>query len=351
MYVYLPNILLMFIWGFLLLLVKPNDKKKHAYCLIVCLQWTLISGLRHISVGDDTMGYGVAFERVKNMSWSEVFNRIWIYIFGADIKDPGYTLLQKIFQIFSKDYQIFLLFIAFFFTFAMAIWIYNNSDMPCLSFVIYSTMFFSFFAVTGHRQTIATAIVVFIGYKFIKERKPIPFFLLCFLAFFIHKSIAVYAPFYFIANKKITPKYIGVVSLVCAVFLLGGRRTYNFFVQLLAYDDYDVLVRTPLGYVLFISIVSVVAFIMYPKIKKNRLEDYEILYNALILTLLFTLLTIREQTFMRIQQYYALYLMIIVPEIMKFFDKKTRVLVYALTSAVLILRMISSHAVYKFFWM
>lgn len=142
------------------------------------------------------------------------------YIGGADIKDPGYAAVVKAFQTFSTNYQAYLVFIALLFMIPMAIWIYRNSSMPCLSFIIFSTLFYSFYAVTGIRQTIATSLVVFIGYEFIKKKKPIPFLLLMFIAFFIHKSCICFLPFVFFAHKK-SP---GDMS----VFFRNNRRFPNF---------------------------------------------------------------------------------------------------------------------------
>jgi len=351
MQVYFANIALIYLWAILLLAVKPNNPKKIAYCAIVCLQWSLISGLRHYTIGADTEGYMISFNRVKGYSWSSILTRIWDYIKGAPgIKDPGYNLFQKIFQIFSDDYQIYLIFIALFFTISMAIWIYKNSDMPCMSFIIYSSLFFSFFAVTGHRQTIVTAFVCFIGYRFIKDRKPVPFFLFCLVSFFIHKSIIIYATFYFFANKKFTFRYLSVFAAISAAILLLGRRLYGRFILMLSYDDYDVYVNTPRSYIIFIIIVSVGAFAFYNEIKERRPDDYLFLYNSLLFTLLFTLLTIREQTFMRVQQYYALSLMITVPEIVKCLEKKVRFIPYVVVSGVFLYRLYSSHQPYLFFW-
>lgn len=88
--------------------------------------------------------------------------------------------------------------------------------------MIYSTLFYYFFAFTGHRQTIATAIVVFIGYEYVKKRKFIPFSLITLLAFTIHKSSLIFFPFYFIANFNITRMHI-ITSLVCFPFLILFR--------------------------------------------------------------------------------------------------------------------------------
>ena len=172
MAVYLINIFFVVFWGIILIYNKKSDSNTKLYCSIVAIQWILISGLRHASVGADTQNYATRFEQAKTTSWSKLFENFFGYIFkGEDVNDPGYFIFQKFFQIFCKDYQVYLVFIALIFTSFMAIWIYKNSKDPCFSFVLYSALFYSFYALTGHRQTIATALLVFLGYKYIKERK------------------------------------------------------------------------------------------------------------------------------------------------------------------------------------
>ena len=139
MTIYLINVALILFWGVLLLHVETNDNKKKLYCIICAGQWILISGLRDWSVGADTMNYYQWFESVKTMSWRSTIMDIWDYLFnGLEIKDPGYNLLQKIFQIFFDDYQMWLVFIAAIFTGLMARWIYKYSSMPEISFLLYS---------------------------------------------------------------------------------------------------------------------------------------------------------------------------------------------------------------------
>ena len=144
---------------------RTDKKKKKAYCTIIAIQWILISGLRHESVGADTSVYADSFERVKDTSWATIWDNCMGYLFeGQEIKDPGYSLLVKLFQIFSGEYQLFLFFIAIVFTGLMAWWIYRNSELPEISFLVYSVLFYAFYGITGHRQTLATARVCFIGY-------------------------------------------------------------------------------------------------------------------------------------------------------------------------------------------
>ena len=351
MLIYLLNILLMFMWAFLLLAYKPSDQKKKAFCAIACIQWVLVSGLRSAYVGADTMNYRRLFYLVQNTSWNKIFSDILFYIHGGDIKDPGYSLFVKLFQVFSTNYQVYLIFIALVFMVPMAIWIYKNSSMPCLSFVIFSTLFYSFYAVTGIRQTIATAFVVFIGYEFIKKKKPIPFLIITFLSFFIHKSCLCFLPFAFFAHKKITKTYVAIFTVITSAFLALGKALYGPFAELIGYDIEKENLEDTSSYVIVVCLIMLASFIFMKYIKNNVDEDkFRAIYNAALFATAFTLLTIRNQAFMRVQQYYTLFLMLLVPELVKAFNKRLQPIVYILGVGVLILKLAFNNPFYEFFW-
>lgn len=352
MTVYLINIFLILFWGYFLLYKYKSDKNTKIYCGIIALQWILISGLRHISIGADTEAYANAFERVKSTSWSRIFSNIWDYLFnGLEIKDPGYPLFEKIFQIFCGDYQVYLVFIATIFTSLMAVWIYKNSAMPEFSFILYSVLFYSFYAVTGHRQTIATALIVFWGYKYIKERKLVKFLILAFIAFLLHKSSLVFIPFYFIANIPITIPYVIIALVVLATIVVLGRPIYGAIAEWMGYSEEQTMyegggAETYAVILILVSVVTLLCYYFY----KDRTEKATHIFNITLLTLMSSFLVIQNQGFMRIQQYYSLFIMITFPEVILSFDKKGRTLVYVGTVAFLILYLIRNNPKYLFFW-
>lgn len=352
MTVYLINIFLVVFWGYLLLYNKNSDKNAQTYCVLVAFQWILISGLRHISIGADTEAYKYYFDQVKSISWSKVFSNFWDYLFnGLDIKDPGYTLIQKVFQIFCNDYQAYLIFIAFIFTSLMAIWIYKNSKDPCFSFLLYSVLFYSFYALTGHRQTIATALIVFWGYKYIKERKLVKFALLAFAAFLIHKSSLVFIPYYFVANIPITPFYVLIALAVVFIVALMGSSLYAPLSEFLGFNKEQIEYAKGGAetYAAVLTLMCIVILCCY-NFYKNRTENANRIFNVTLLTLMSSLLVFQNQSFMRIQQYFSLFLCVSFPEIIDLFEKKSRIYVYFVTFSLLILYLIRNNPKYLFFW-
>ncbi len=353
MTIYLINVALILFWGVLLLHVETNDNKKKLFCIICAGQWILISGLRDWSVGADTMNYYQWFELVKTKSWRSTIMDIWDYLFnGLEVRDPGYNLLQKIFQIFFDDYQMWLIFIAVIFTGLMARWIYKYSSMPEISFLLYSVLFYSFFALTGHRQTIATGLIVFLGYEYAKKRQFLKFVVVAFIAFMIHKSSAIFILYYVIASISITPIYTVVVLGFIGLFVLLGRRLYEPIALFFGFDEEAIAYEgaSATTYATVLLLLCIIALCMYPWISKKRMDSKN-LYNMLFLTMGSTALLFHHHGFMRIQQYFSLIIMVIVPEMVKVVDKNYRFFVYLFVVVFLIMYLIRNNPHYSFFFM
>lgn len=352
MTVYLINIALIIVWGFFLTHINPSKEKKKVYCIIIAAQWILLSGLRDYSVGSDTRQYEKHFQNGLTTSWETVISNCWDYLFnGLDVKDPGYFLLQKIFQVFFDDYRMWLFFIAIVFTGLMAHWVYKYSSMPDISFVIYSILFFAFYSVTGHRQTLATALIFFLGYEYAKKRQFVKFSIVAFIAFMLHKSSLVFIVYYFIASINITTAYAVIMAGAAAVVAVLGKRLYEPIATLLGFADESINYEGGGAetYATVLVLLCIVTFCFYPWISKQR-QDSKNIYNLIFLTLMTTLLVYQNQSFMRVQQYFSLVIMIVVPELIRAIDKNYRVFAYLGVTAFLVAYIIRIHPKYQFFF-
>ena len=73
-----------------------------------------------------------------------------------------------------------------------------------------------FFTFTYLRQVMA-ATIGWLAIKYAIDRKPIPYFLIVFIAFTFHNSAIVLAPFYFVPAKKFKPSFVIFVFIGCLV--------------------------------------------------------------------------------------------------------------------------------------
>jgi len=347
--IYLANIFLLFIYR----LVFPQDKSirnSKMFCILASLNWILLSGLRHLSIGADTLKYGYFFEQAKNISWINLWNeRVNIFIHGALGKDPGYIIFQKLIQLFTGNYRVYLIIIAVIFTVPLGIWIYRNSSNYLMSFLIYSCMFYSFFSITGTRQTIATAMVVFVGYKFIKERNLWVFLLLNLLAASIHFSVICFLPFYFIANKEITNRYLALYGCTFLGIFIFKESIFRFASKLIGYDQYLPFEESGKTWTFSILLIAltIVALLKRSEILMNNSQSKHYL-NALLIAALLVPFTFVNPAAIRVIQYYSLFIMLLVPEIINSFSKKERFFVFLVSSSALILLLIKNNPTYIF---
>ena len=331
---------------------KNLQSKSKVFVFFATLNWIVLSGLRHISIGSDTRAYYHSFNRTLWKSWGELINNFTeIIIFGSEElgKDPGYYLFVKITQLLTHNYQVFLVIIAFIFTVPLGIWIYRNSKNSLISFLIYSVLFYSFFSITGIRQTIATSIVVLIGYKYIRERRLLAFILLSFIGFTIHKSALVFFPFYFLANKKVTKKYL-IGMLAVFPLLMYFRIPLALLLQNLSGYEYGIYEGAgTVNFTILLLLVAIVGLWKSKTILTNNPQATHF-FNALIISVLATPLTWVNPSAMRVVQYYSIFLMLLVPEIINSFKKDERPMVYFVVIGLLVLLLLRSNPQYMFFW-
>lgn len=354
MSVYLINIISIMGWGSILLTKNTNKTKKMLFCMIATLQWIILSGLRHISIGADTYAYKVyRFTDTMNSSWSEILTEFYNVVFlGMEGKDPGYSIIEKIFQMFTDNYQIFLIFIAIVFTVPMGIFIYKYSKKPCLSFIIYSCLFYSFFAITGHRQTIATGIAVFLGYELIKQRKFWQFTFMVLIMSTIHKSAMCLIPFYFIATKQITKKY-SIFMLSCfVVMFIFKNKVMSFLAIFMGYENYANQYEGAgsWNFTTIFIVVIITALYRLPKIMEEKNLDITIWYNAAFVALLLLPLTFVDPNAMRVVQYFSIFIILLIPEIIASFACKERTLIYYISISLMIVLLARRNPQYLFFW-
>lgn len=360
--VYLINILIEVFLGIVLLYSVPINntgvvnsityKRRKVYCIICGALWFLISGLRNVTVGADTLSYRFSFDAVKNQSVRTLFkNIIDKYISGGSQRDPGYDFFVKIFQYFSENYQVYLIFIAALFMIPFTVWIIRESKNPFISFVLYSSLFYSFFSLTGIRQTISTAMVVLIGDKLIKNKKLIPFVIIVLLASTIHASALVFLPFYFLSRIPVNIKTISAWVIGIVISFFARRQLKAFFIDISGYDDYakdyEGAGTFTFTFIMFLILIWVIiSFLGNKDIEKNKR-----LYNAFFLAMFFTPLTWLNPSAMRVVQYFSIYLVLLIPQMIEdTFDEKSKPIVTGIIVAILTLLLLKDNPQYAFFW-
>lgn len=296
---------------------RNSDSNRKKYIRIICFFLLLQSGLRNVAVGSDTHAYFMSFQDSTRNSWKDVYQGIVNYYSFGIGKDPGYAVFEKLVSSITGEYQVLLMVIAILFFTALGNFIYQNTTRltdTILAFVIYSVLFYSFFSITGHRQTIATAAALY-GFELIKRRKLLPFLLLLLIASTIHKSVLLFIPFYFVAQIS-KPKLFFRVVLILFPLIMVFRNNLSTYLKFLGgYEEYGVYEAA--GTATFTTIfvlISIVALLRSKIILQNNKKAQQY-YNAFALALLFIPLTWVNPSAMRVVQYFSIFMLLFIPEI------------------------------------
>ncbi len=361
MNIYLVNITLLTVIA-LFIRFRGNDLFRNNanrgavwFCAIAALFWIIISGFRHELVGADTVAYHDNYTVTFYTSWSRIIQDfIDIYINHLPGKDAGYRLFEKLTQVFFYNYQLYLVLIAIIFTVPMARFIYRYSADVYISFLIYSVLFFSFFSITGHRQTIGTAIVVFLGYELILKRQLFWLIAVSLIVATIHKSVLIFLPFYFLYNFPVKRIHISIILFIALPVLIVYAVPYSqLFKTYLGYDEYSIYAGAgTLPFTIVMVAIGLLVLWRFPNMLERN-EQATHFINAYLISILLIPLTFVHPSAMRAVQYYSIFIVLLIPEIVKTFHRKEAALVYLVISVLMVVVFVTrtgSGGAYAFFW-
>lgn len=371
---YLLNISFLFVMGLsdsLECRVMPEETNRNRKALFVLetLIWIVLSGLRRWDIGEDTSTYAYMFEREMTLPWSSVWDEFTKkYILQLPgVVDPGYKVFEKITHFITKDYQCFLVIVAVIFFASLALFLYRNSYFPVLSYTLFSSMFYSFYALTGIRQTIATAIVVFLGTEAIKKRQLVRFVILTSIAATIHLSALCFFPFYWLSRIRIKKRTIGIYWILIVLSYIFKNNLFSALQFLIGYDQYSVFQAktSPYTFLGLLLLMSVFVTLFYKQITKKisygldirkssaiveENESGRMAVNALFISGIFSSLVLINPSCMRVVNYYSLFLMILLPGCVGVFNCRSKRLYVYVCMIVLTLLLLRNQPVYYFFW-
>lgn len=212
MTVYNLLILFILILGLLICEYKKSKKNTVIFLVLSSAAMILVAFLRADTVGIDYKQYAAYFYQVHDGGWSFLISSANGYRI-----EPGYSLLNYVVSLFTRDVHIFMLVVAVIVVTLTAVLLYRVSPIPWIGMFVIASFGFYGNSLSFIRQCIAIAIYLF-SVEFIKKKQFVPYLLIILLASTFHKSMLIMIPVYFIAqipvNWKSLLSYSGLAILV-----------------------------------------------------------------------------------------------------------------------------------------
>ncbi|MEN6414601.1 MAG: EpsG family protein [Veillonellales bacterium] len=298
--------------------ILTSNRPNKGLAFIAAAALVLVSGLRN-NIGDT--GY-------------------YIYGFVHSIPykgEPGFDVFQSLIkELISNDPQVFIFICALITNALIVLVFYKYSAMFELSLFLYITTGNYLVTMNGIRQCLVSAIV-FLGTQLIATGKWLPFFILVGLVSTIHTSALIFIPVYFFVRLKPWSKLISITLIAAIVvlllfdqigaFLLGtfdGTQYAGYEKSILAAGGGANILRVFVG-----AVPVILAYLGRKQIEKNNDKFVNILINFSVLNLTFYVLAVQNWIFARMNVYFGLYGLLLLPWLIKkLFDKKTSAIVY-----------------------
>ncbi len=190
-----------------------------AFLGLFMLALALIVGCADMLGGYDRYIYGALFDDTALL-----IDRNGMLAGGALInlypKELGYDMLNVVIGLVTMNRYVFI-FIVTVIIYALVFASLRRyaSNYP-MALVMFMGLWF-FFTFTYLRQVLAASIA-WLAVDYAIRRRPVPFFTIVLLAFSFHNSAIVFAPFYFVPQRKMGSNTVILTMIVCGIIGIIG---------------------------------------------------------------------------------------------------------------------------------
>lgn len=313
--------------------ISKYNKKTPAYFFIIPSFFILfyISTFR----GDfttDYKNYSNLFQLYNKYSFSELLN-------ARFQNEIGFIYINKIIGLFTEDVIYFFAVMAFVILFCFFIHLTKYSVNVWLSVLMFVTAgsFYASFNITRHIFAVA---IIFIGSKYLYERKFFKWTLVVILATLFHKTAIIMIPFYFILNFRIKIRNWVLIAIGSVVVILLFDNIV-IIAQQYFYEQYSDNSYGMWGQAIT-NVVLPVAFLIFSLFNIKKIDSnnatQRIWFNAGIFYAFFNILALQIEMVERLGRFFAPYSLLLIPFLFsKMKNKHLKVIYMMVLIAMLIL--------------
>ena len=156
-------------------------------------------------------------ELLENIEWSDIFN-ITSEKYTATVHEPGFTILCCICKIVSEEYDYLVIVITTIDTILFLRFL-KRWNIENIAFAM--MLFFAFDGVLVMFNLLRNQLAIFVflnALEYLRDRRPVPYFILCTIALSFHLSSILYFPLYFFLHLRFN-KWV-YLSICCGLIII-----------------------------------------------------------------------------------------------------------------------------------
>lgn len=328
MNIYVVNILLIMLYSLIELnLYKKNNnnnKAKKALFVLTFFQMFFILTFRKHTLGADGEAYFNAFFRVKDIS----FQRIFDFNMGSPIHsfERGFIFLNKLISLFTNNYTVYLGILSLLILLPIFVTIRNYSKLPIFSIFLYISLNFMHFSISGLRQALAFSII-FYACNFLIKRKNFKFLVTVLIASSMHNSALIFLIVPLIIKIPINNLYVLIYTTTFVTFFIFREQILH-LLTLLYYGSGRDAVNTESFNLLLVTTLLFYILLIYRKTILQKSPESKYLYGITSLAPILMILNTVSKTALRAANYFFIYMIILIPELLIRFERKNRLVLF-----------------------
>lgn len=337
--------------GFIKLILPTNTKNKRFFVFVASIILFLISALRSITFGTDTIGY---VNKYISLSYTSLYELLMNVITRTG-KDPFFYLFAKVINLTGANYQIWLAILAGIFCYSVSKLVSKYSVEPYISFIALISLGYFYFSLTGLRQAMALSMII-LSYRYLRERELVPFIMMILIGTLFHASAIIFLIAYPSANIKVGLKQgVGIIIALILAYLFKNEVLIIISYLNMGYRYENYLNHgASLTISGFIIQFAIYIFCLYFKkdILKSDIKNLS-LYNLLFFGLVFQAFSAVIAEFFRVSMYFSIFSIVLIPKaILSVKDKNMKMIIYlsVLLALVAYIFWTGSFNGFKFYW-
>lgn len=300
---------------------KTNQRQNTIFLFCSFLILVFFSGFR----GDftsDYKNYASLFHAYNLYSLPEVLTTNFY-------QEKGYVLFSRLIGEFTNDPMYLMLCSSILIVLLFLKEFKRESRIVWLSILLFINIgaYYTSFNIIRHIMAVA---IIFAGSKFIYNRKFFKFFVVVLIASFFHTTAIVFIPFYFILNARYNKRnFIAIIlgSVITTIFI-GDILNIIFRFGFQRYTNYEYGI-TGLNLTSAVVPIAILLFVLFHKNLINLKEiKTKIWFNATFYYAIFTILGLRIQMIQRFADFFAPYILLLIPLVISNIKNKNQKIIY-----------------------
>lgn len=308
--------------------IDSNTKQKKWFLIVCGIFVVFVMGLRSRYAGSyDTNNYVTLFESMKN------YPSLRNYLTDSQFASLNFFTSEVLFYIYvwgiSKVFSLysgFLIVTALIITVCTFRFFYLHSENVMLSVFMFITLGLMTFVMNGMRQAIAMSICL-LSFRFMREKKIIPFAIIVIIATMFHKSAIFILPIFFVRYFKFDVKSLGVLGTIIALILIRSDQIIFFFDDIANKNYLESTVAEAGGISSMLIYFAVILMALLFNIGRQKENEIACLWLSLVGFILYICRYIISAGFERFSYYFAYYLCLLYPIVLNRIESKGKTVV------------------------